>query len=132
MGGVNFRIPIWERWGRPFARTGARPALDRRRALRLPVRMPVLIYGWLGSEPFSENSETINVSILSGLVPVAAPVTRWQKLILTNLQTNEEVACRVARLVKIKHGRTLAGLEFLQLPARFWRTGPLPAPSGSR
>jgi hypothetical protein len=83
--------------------------------------MPVWIYGWMGGEPFSENSETINVCAFGGLVPVAAHVRRLQKLILTNLQTNEEVACRVARLTRAKDGGILAGLEFLQIGAHFWR-----------
>lgn len=81
------------------------------------------VYGWLGGEPFSERSETLNVCVIGGLVPIAAEVRRLQMLILTNLQTNEEVTCRVARVEKTKGGGRLAGLELLQVGGHFWRTG---------
>lgn len=87
--------------------------------------MPVWIYGWLDGEPFSESSETVNVCTAGGLIPIASEVRRLQKLILTNLQTNEEVTCRVARVEKARGGGLLAGLEFLQVGGQFWRSGVL-------
>jgi hypothetical protein len=87
--------------------------------------MPVWIYGRVGSEPFTENSETINVCAMGGLIPIATRVRRFQKLVLTNLQTEEEVACRVVRVARTKRGLRLAGLEFLQAGARFWRRSAL-------
>jgi len=101
----------------------ANESADRRRALRLPVRMPIWIYGWHDGEPFSESSETVNVCAVGGLIPITSGVRRLQKLILTNLQTNEEVTCRVARVERAPSGGLLAGLEFLQVGGRFWRTG---------
>jgi hypothetical protein len=88
--------------------------------------MPVHLYGRMGEEPFQEHTETINVSVNGGLVPVTAEVSCSQKLILTNLQTSEELACRVARITKTDRGTTLAGLEFLQPAPSFWRAN-LPA-----
>jgi hypothetical protein len=128
LGEAILRIPHWPNWGasRYHKDAGAEewPTLDKRRALRLPVAMHVLIYGRLGSEPFSENVETIDVCTLGGLVPISAHVRRSQRLILTNLQTNEELACRVARFAKAEDGRKLVGLAFLQPGPRFWRSGP--------
>jgi hypothetical protein len=118
------RIPEWAIWGHRDEGGGASSNRDKRHALRLPVAMHVLIYGRLGSEPFSENTETINVCTLGGLVPISAPVRQSQRLILTNLQTNEELACRVARLAKGEGGIRLVGLAFLQPGPRFWRSGP--------
>ena len=116
------QLSLWDTWKRRFNGANARESLDRRRALRLPVRMPVWIYGWLEGEPFAESSETINVCVVGGLIPIAANVRRLQKLILKNLQTSEEVTCRVARIEKEKGGRKLAGIEFLQFGGSFWRT----------
>jgi hypothetical protein len=39
---------------------------------------------------------------------------------VTNLQTNEDALCRVARLVRGSDGRTFAALEFVQPAPRFW------------
>jgi hypothetical protein len=82
--------------------------------------MPVLIYGRSADEPFQEQTETIDVSALGGLMPITVGVMKSQKLLLTNLRTNEELACRVARVVRTRDGKTLAGLEFLQPSEGFW------------
>jgi hypothetical protein len=98
---------------------------DQRRAQRLPIYLPVQVYGKLDGVPFSENTETINVSACGGLVPISAAVMRSQRLILTNLQTEEDLTCRVARLIRSERGQVLAGLEFLQSAPRFWRSSPV-------
>ncbi|MGB0035047.1 MAG: PilZ domain-containing protein [Candidatus Acidiferrales bacterium] len=126
MGGNKFLLPRWGRLGREAhaARitTSGKPGdlLEQRRTQRVLVAMPVLIYGRLGNEPFQEDTETINVSANGGLLPITTEVLPSQKLLLTNLQTNEELTCRVARLVQTPGGRTLVGLEFLQPAPRFW------------
>jgi len=97
---------------------------DQRRAQRLPIFLPVQVYGKLDGEPFSENTETINVSACGGLVPISAGVVRAQRLILTNLQTDQDLTCRVARLIRTERGQVLAGLEFLQSAPGFWRSSP--------
>jgi hypothetical protein len=105
---------------------------DQRRAQRLPIYLPVQVYGKLDGVPFSENTETINVSACGGLVPLSAAVERAQKLILTNLQTDQDLTCRVARLIRSERGQVLAGLEFLHSAPGFWRSSPFatdPAPS---
>jgi hypothetical protein len=98
---------------------------DQRRAQRLPIYLPVQVYGKLDGVPFSENTETINVSACGGLVPISAAVVRAQKLILTNLQTDQDLTCRVARLIRSERGQVLAGLEFLHSAPGFWRSSPL-------
>jgi hypothetical protein len=103
--------------------------LDQRRAQRLPIYLPVQVYGKLDGEPFSENTETINVSACGGLMPIRAGIARAQKLILTNLQTNQDLPCRVARLIRSESGQMLAGLEFLQSAPGFWRSSPVPIAS---
>ena len=93
---------------------------EQRRAPRVPASMPVLLYGHLVDEPFQEHTETIDVGSHGVLVPISTEITCAQKLILTNLQTNDELPCRVARLVRTQQGRMLAGLEFLQPAPNFW------------
>jgi hypothetical protein len=82
--------------------------------------MPVLLYGRLADEPFQERTQTIDVSSHGGLFPIVAAVAPSQKLILTNLETNDDLACRVARLIRTEQGATLAAVEFLQPSLRFW------------
>jgi len=127
MGGVRFLLPRWGRLGREVRADNPGPARENRRAVRVRVSLPVLLYGRMGNEPFTENSETLNVSAHGGLVPLRSRVNPSQNLILTNLQTNQELKCRVARLVRGKNGEMLAGLEFLQHSPSFWGHS-MPAP----
>jgi hypothetical protein len=99
---------------------------DKRRAQRLPITMPVSVYGYVGDEPFAENTESINVSQRGGLVAISVDVSCWQKIILTNLQTDEDLECRIVRLIRSGTGQILAGLEFPDVEPKFWRTGSSP------
>jgi hypothetical protein len=94
--------------------------LEQRRGRRVLAGMPVLLYGRLADEPFQEHTRTIDVSSHGGLFPVTAAVVPSQKLILTNLETNDDLACRVARLIRTEQGTTLAAVEFLQPSLQFW------------
>jgi hypothetical protein len=124
----SFFARIFGRRGGRGGREGYKHAMgslhDQRRAQRLPIAMPVLVYGRLGDEPFFEPTETINVSARGGLVPISAGVMRQQELILTNMQTEEELLCRVARLIRSERGQMLVGLEFVQSAPSFWRAAP--------
>ena len=53
-------VRLWLRRHRPLIRTPERK--DRRRSYRVALATPVFVYGWLGAEPFSEKTETLNVS----------------------------------------------------------------------
>jgi predicted KAP-like P-loop ATPase len=55
-----------------------------------------------------------------GLVTVWADITNSQRLILTNVHTNRDLTCRVARLVRTERGQMVVGLEFLRHSSRFW------------
>lgn len=122
VGGIKFILPRWAHLGRQARERHTPHYLEQRHAPRMPAAIPVLLYGHLGDEPFQEHAETINVSASAGLVPVTAKVAEAQELILTNVETNEDLACRVARLVRTEQGKLLAGLEFLQPHPRFWGT----------
>jgi len=94
--------------------------LEKRRARRVRAAKQIVLYGRLGDEPFREQTETVDVSSHGGLFPISAPVTTSQKLIVTNLETDDDLACRVARLIRTERGETLAAVEFLQPSLRFW------------
>ena len=111
---------LFSRWGRKERIAAETFRLDKRRGPRVAATMPVFIYGRVQGQPFSENAETTNVSPQGGLVALSAQLERSQTLLVTNLQTDEDLACRVARLVKTEKGKTLVGVEFLQPSPHFW------------
>jgi|SRR6266853_4326730 len=119
VGLLMVTVRLWLRRHRPLIRTPERK--DRRRGYRVALATPVFVYGWQVDEPFSENTETLNVSTVGGLIPLSAAVMPSQELILTNLLTNEDLPCRVARSTKAQDGTTLAGLDFLQASPNFWQ-----------
>jgi hypothetical protein len=132
MRGLSFLIP-WRSELRREARNARRARrAEKRHAHRVMAVTPVLVYGWLKGEPFAESTKTINVSAQGGLIPIASRVVASQKLLLTNLQTEEDLPCRVARVEKTTDGETVAGLEFLEQSPLFWCIEFAPAPLGSQ
>jgi PilZ domain-containing protein len=113
-------LPRWGSLGRKQKGARAKLNIEKRRSERMPVAMPVFVYGRAQGMPFSEHTETANVSAHGGLIPLSTEIESSQTLLVTNLQTNEDLACRVARLVKLEAGRTLVGIEFLRPSPRFW------------
>ncbi|HSY59030.1 MAG TPA: hypothetical protein VK795_05675 [Terriglobales bacterium] len=122
MFGLNTLLKRWLGFGRAPGSSRPSVRVEQRRGRRVQTAMRILLYGRLADEPFQEHTQTIDVSSHGGLFPISAAVVRSQKLILTNLETEDELACRVARLVQTKDGKTLAGVEFLQPSLRFWGT----------
>ena len=117
--GLLLFVVMQSRRRRPLSRTPEQK--DRRRSSRVALATPVFVYGWLADEPFAENTETLNVSAAGGLIQLSAKVIPSQELIITNLQTNEDLACRVARSIGTESSETLAGLDFLLASPNFWQ-----------
>lgn len=127
-----FWSKLFSRWGRKghpgdaglripkHAGQSPEQRLDKRRGPRLAASLPVFIYGRLEGQPFSEHAETANVSPQGGLLEVSCDIERAHPVLITNLHTNEELACRVARVIKTNTGKTLVGLEFLRPSPNFW------------
>ena len=113
---------LLRRWLRPRGESSDSRTLrlEQRRGRRVRAGLPVLLYGRLADEPFQEHTRTIDVSSHGGLFPITTAVVPAQKLILTNLETDDDLACRVARLIRTEQGITLAAVEFLQPSLRFW------------
>jgi hypothetical protein len=90
---------------------------EKRRAHRVDLRVPVFLYGSMNGEPFSEISKTLDVCVKGALVSVNLRVIPYQRLLLTNLQTERDLKCRVVRVDT--HRRAIA-LEFLEPCPDFW------------
>jgi hypothetical protein len=80
-----------------------------------------LVYGWFRAQPFWETTETLDVSANGGLMPLSANVGGSQRLIITNLKSNEDLICRVARLAHTSEGKAAIGFEFAQASPSFWQ-----------
>jgi hypothetical protein len=96
------------------------PLTNKRRGHRISAFMPVFVYGRSQDEPFAEQTVTLNISAQGGFLALSADVARSQELLMANLQTNEELHCRIARVVKTQGGITLVGFEFLRPSPNFW------------
>jgi len=114
---------IFPRWGAHKRKTqdaACRPVSEKRRAYRVAASMPVLVYGHLAHAAFAEPTVTTNVSRTGGLIPLSNNVVRFQKLVVTNLQTNEDAICRVAWFIRNDDGHNFVALEFLHPAPHFW------------
>ena len=74
----------------------------RHRTTRVHLAISVFIYGNNESgEPFKEITQTLAVNANGCLVELATPVSKDQSLLLTNMQSNEEMTCTVVTLGRI-------------------------------
>jgi hypothetical protein len=96
------------------------PKPNRRRSHRVSAFLPVFIYAHWHDEPFVEHAVTLNVSASGGLLSLSRDVAPSQELLIANMQTNEELPCRVARVTRTQAGTVLVGFEFLRPAPRFW------------
>jgi hypothetical protein len=110
----------WKFFQRSATHSRAKLIIEKRRCERVPVAMPVFIYGRVRGETFSEYAETSDISAQGGAVVLSAEIERSQAFLITNLRTNEDLACRVARLAITQKGSILVGFEFLRPSPRFW------------
>jgi hypothetical protein len=117
-GSVPFLVLRLRSWHRAQRERKAR--VDRRHFQRVALALPMFIYAKVRREPFFEATETINISATGGLIPVSIKMAPLQKVILTNMQTDEDSLCRVVRSVQTNNGNAAIGIELLQAPANFW------------
>jgi c-di-GMP-binding flagellar brake protein YcgR len=96
------------------------PKPNRRRDHRVSAFLPVFIYARSHDEPFAEHAVTLNVSASGGLLSLSRDVVPSQQLLIANLQTEEELPCRIARVTKTQAGTVLVGFEFLCPAPGFW------------
>ena len=96
------------------------PKPNRRRDHRVAAFLPVFIYAHSHDEPFAELAVTLNVSASGGLLSLSRELAPSQELLVANTQTDAELRCRIARVIKTQAGHTLVGFEFLHPAPHFW------------
>ena len=97
-------------------------AANRRRSQRVLMKLPVRVSVPAGvPSPFDEETHTVSISAHGGLLSVAAPVYRGQRLTLTNVQTRAALECVVAHIARLPGEQIQVGVEFLLPNPTFWR-----------
>lgn len=97
----------------------------QRRSKRLPLSIPVRIYGRTASNrPFRYVTETNAVSVHGASLAVDTKVKRGQTVLLVNAITEKERACRVAYVEPKLWGKRKIGLEFANNSDDFWHVYP--------
>jgi hypothetical protein len=104
----------------------ADPTEKQRRSKRLPVRIPVRVYGRTPDDhPFRDVTETQLISAHGGLIPLASNVSEGQTILVVNSLTEEERECRVV-YVEPDHGsKNKIGVEFMEAKGSFWHVYPV-------
>ena len=120
MGWRKFFLPgkVRSRQGPALVAAVSKP--NRRHGHRISAFLPVFVYGHSHSEPFVEHAVTLNVSANGGMLSLSQEVAPSQEFLLANMLTDEELRCRIVRVIKTQAGTILVGFEFLRPSPRFW------------
>jgi hypothetical protein len=93
----------------------------RSRTTRVHLSISVFIYGSVDSgAPFKEITQTETINANGCLLQLAASVVKDQPLLLTNMKSNEEIACLVVSVGSVAKGKAPVGLRFSRPSPRFW------------
>jgi hypothetical protein len=104
----------------PFPTTPAKKT--PRSSERLPMSVPVVIYGFAGkSGAFHEDSETILVNSSGALVTLKAKLALGDTVFLIHKSSRQEQEVRVAYLDAYSDRETRVGLAFKQPISDFWK-----------
>ena len=92
-----------------------------RRSQRLRISEEVVVVAQRGNGKSStERTKTLIVSANGALIPLRMVVAVGEELMVRNLQTRQEIACRVADLETGESGIPEVGIEFVAPAPRFW------------
>jgi hypothetical protein len=95
--------------------------IERRRCKRLPLTIPVKVYGRTPrNHPFRDITATMEVSLYGGLLDMKPRVKFGQKILIVNSFTEEERECRVVYIDSKKRGRRRVAVEFANADGDFW------------
>jgi hypothetical protein len=96
--------------------------LQLRRSQRVCLRLPIVVLReGPGVNVASEETHTLIVNAHGALIHLALTVEIGQLLGIKNVQTMEELVCRVVNLGPDQTGKREVGIEFEQPSPRFWR-----------
>jgi hypothetical protein len=83
--------------------------------------MPVLVCGNRdSSDTLNETTQTRVVNATGGLILLTSTVAIGQKLLLRNINTEEEIQCTVATLLDDTDAKVAVGIVFDRPAPRFW------------
>jgi hypothetical protein len=98
---------------------------NRRRSKRVQHRSPVMVrFQSANKQSISEKTNTIIVNDHGALILLAAAVETQQIIRLENLNSGEELLCRVVNLGPTLMGKTQVAVEFIMPKPGFWGTVP--------
>ena len=104
----------------PFPATPAKKT--PRSSERIPMRVPVVIYGFAGKGgAFHEDAETILVNSSGGLVTLKAKLALGDTVFLVHKSSQREQEVRVVYLDPYSDRETRVGLAFKQPISDFWK-----------
>ena len=93
----------------------------RRRSKRLPLCIPVLVYGRTpDNRAFRDVTVTQCVSAHGGLLLLEPKVRRGQTVLLVHSLTEEERECRVVYVASKSKNKKRVGVEFTDAKDDFW------------
>ncbi len=105
----------------PEETSAPKGGVERRRSQRIMLRVPVCIYGRSESDQtIYEETTTETVSAHGALLNVSQHYPLQTKLVLTNLSTEEDLACKVVFHGQSKEGQKQIAVEFLTPTTGFW------------
>jgi hypothetical protein len=100
-----------------------------RRSQRMHIGVDIVVAARRESdEPLTEVTKTLIISANGALIPLRMIVAVGEILTLRNLQTREELYCRVVDLESSSESEmTEVGVEFIESTPNFWRVSFPPA-----
>ena len=95
--------------------------VERRRCHRLPLSIPVKVYGRPPrNHPFRDVTAAMGVSLYGGLLDMKPRVKLGQRILIVNSFTEEERECRVVYVESKQRGRRKVAVEFSRADGDFW------------
>jgi hypothetical protein len=92
-----------------------------RSSARIPMRVPVVVYGFAGkSGAFHEDTETVLVNSSGALVTLKAKLAMGDTVFLIHKSSRQELEVRVVYLDAYSDRETRVGLAFKQSAPGFW------------
>jgi hypothetical protein len=92
-----------------------------RRSKRLPLQVPVNVYGRTAdNSPFRDKTRTLTVDANGARLTLSADVEPGQSLLLVHSFTQEERQCRVIHVGPKRNGKRKVGIEFARPGDNFW------------
>lgn len=89
---------------------------------RLPLHVPVVLYGWTRNQgSFQEETATLLVNASGALVTLKANIDVGETVFLINRASREEQEVRVVYIEQIPEDRTLVGVALKHPSAQFWK-----------